>query len=196
MDDKELKKIQADPQSILNTNSAKMEERVEEKIVTKPKMKGIIAVALAILLLIVVFVGGGVISEMQHRAQVAQEAAREIRDGEDIHNFEMMPAAENEMVGCVTELYYSQENGMHMTVSFFNNNEKACDIEHFTVVVEDRESKERIVSAGNVKIKDLTVPAGERVDVPLYVLPEHVKITDHDLDFINVKVDMRRDFHE
>lgn len=196
MDDKELKKIQADPQSILNTNSAKMEEQAEEQVVTKPKMKGIIAVALAILLLIVVFVGGGVISEMQHRAQVAQEAAREIRHGEDIHNFEMMPAAENEMVGCVTKLYYSQENGMHMTVSFFNNNDKACDIEEFTVVVEDRDSKERIVSAGNVKIKNLTVPAGQRVDEELYIIPKHVKITDHDLDFISVKVDMIRDFHK
>ncbi len=176
--------------SLLDTNSALAEAPVSETpAAAKSKIKTIAAVLLAVLLVVGVVVGGGLISEQHYQKQLAEEQARELRDGEEIKYLTEVPElVEGELQSGVTALYYTQENGLMVTLEFINGKDKSVSVEQVSVTLRDGEGN-RIASA-EAALKNVTVAADESVEHNLYIKPNLVAITDSTLDIIDYAIEV------
>ena len=171
-------------ESILDTNSAKMteEELAAEK---KPKISGkriwksVAPILLAIVIVVGVMLGGGIISEHQRQKQLAKEP----RDG-FLTRYNADPElVSGELTRGVTEIYYSQENGMSVTLAFANGYDKDVAITDVQMVLTNEAGK-RIASA-KTALKNVVVPVGETVYHTLYLEPHLVEINDDTLEKFN-----------
>jgi alpha-D-ribose 1-methylphosphonate 5-triphosphate diphosphatase PhnM len=98
--------------SLLETNSTKMSEEELKQPRKKIPWKSVLAVLLAFVIVVGVFVGGGLISEAQYQAQLKKEAARQLREGSEARAVEAPKMVDGELHSGITTLYYTQENGM------------------------------------------------------------------------------------
>lgn len=185
-EDKRLKTLENDPQSILNTNSTKMAEQPEEKQpITKPKMESVRAIVLVIVLLVSVFVGGGMISEAQYRAKLAKQEAQSMRDGAEIRCIDAPEAVDGSLVSGITAMYYSQENGMWLTLTVINGLDKEAKITSISVTLKNGDS-EAVIAKGASEPKEWSVAVDETKELTVYFPPKHVKITDDPLKTVSI----------
>lgn len=167
-------------ESILDTNSAKMSEEEIAAEVAKPSakkvFKSIAPLLLAILIVIGVLVGGGVISERQRQAALA----RECREGFQVR-YNAAPEVEDDTLnGTVTEIYYSQENGLSVTLGFANGYDYDTAVTEVEMVLKTQAGK-RIASA-KTTLKNVVVKKGEVGYHNLYLEPHLVEINDDTLE--------------
>ncbi len=167
--------------SLLDTNSAKMTDE-ELAVETKPKMaakqvwKSIAPILIAVLIVVGVLLGGGIISEQQRQAELLKEC----RDGFQIR-YNTAPEVEaGNIVSNVTEIYYSQENGLWVKLAFANGYEQDTNITEIEMVLKTQAGK-RIASA-KTKLKNVLVPTGKVVEHKLYLEPHLVEINDDKLE--------------
>lgn len=186
-DDKKFKEMSADPESILNTNSAKMaEEQPQEKQKAKPKLKSVLAALLVVVLLVGVFVGGGVLSEAQYQAELKREEARALRTDAMKRYIDAPEKVEGSVESGVTTLYYSQENGMWLEVTVVNGMDSDIKIRTIAAVVKNGE--DAVIASGSSKIKKCSAVAGETEKITVYFPPEYVKITDDKLEEVSLEL--------
>ena len=185
-DDKRLKDYQNDPESILNTNSAKMaeEQPTQEAPKAKVNWKNILSVVLVIVLVVGVFIGGGVLSEMQYQADLKKEEAQKIRTDFTQRYIEAPELVEDSVESGVTTLYYSQENGMWLGVTIVNGTDFDVDITKVAAVVKNSEDEQ--IASGSSKTKKWSVIAGESKEFTVYFPPEYVKIVDDTLETVSI----------
>ncbi len=174
--------VESDTDSILNTNSSHMAEQVaaaqkERRRNQKQLWKSIGTVALAVALVLVVVLGGGIVSDRIYKKQQAEEEARACRDGFQIRYGAEPELTQGEMTTGITEIYYSQENGVWVTLMFANGYEADSRVDEIGLVIKNVNG-ERIASAASTKIKDVVVPAGGTKKHKLYLEPQVVTITD------------------
>ncbi len=174
--------------SLLETNSSKMTDVELKEAPKKIPWKSVLAVALAVVIIVGVFVGGGLISEAQYQAQLKKEAARELREGSEARAVEAPEMVEGELRSGVTTLYYTQENGMYLCITFVNGGTTATEINEISVVLETKEGK-RIASA-HTKIKGVEVAAKSEATHWLYLEPHLVEITDDPLEKIGCTLEV------
>lgn len=185
-EDKRLNAFENDPQSILNTNSAKMAEQPEEKQpVAKPKLKSVLAILLVIVLLVGVFVGGGLISEAQYQAKLAKEEAQSLRDGAEVRYLDAPEAVDGSLEHGITAMYYSQENGMWLTLTIINGLDKEAKITNVYVKLKNSDN-DAVIAQGGSDPKNWVVAADETKELSIYFPPEYVKITDDPLETVSV----------
>lgn len=178
--------------SILNSNSTQFSEEMAAEPTARPKGKAIVAIALVILLLAGIFVGGGIISEVQYQKQVAEEEAQEIRDGEEIKYLQEVPEEKDgEFQSGITALYYTQENGLMVGMIFVNGKDAAVSVEQVSVTV--RNEKDEVIASAQAKLKNITVASKESVEHNLYIKPNLVKITDSALDTLTYEIEVVED---
>lgn len=179
--------------SLLDTNSTLVDdEPVQEAPAAKPKMKAIVAVALVILLVVGIVVGGGLISEMQYQKQLAEEQAQEIRDGEEVKYLAEVPElTDGKLESGITALYYTQENGLMVALEFLNGKDTAVSVEQVSVTV--RDGDDNLIAAAKAELKKVSVPAGESVEHNLYIKPNLVSITDSTLDTVTYVIEVVED---
>ncbi len=187
-EDKRLKSLEDDPQSILNTNSAKMAEEEPEKkqSVAKPKMKSVLAILLVVVLLIGVFVGGGLISDAQYRAQLAKEEAQSMRDDAGVRYLDAPEAVDGSLESGITAMYYSQENGMWLTLTVINGLDKEAKITDVFVTLKNGDT-DAVIVQGSSAPKKWSVAADETKEFAIYFPPEYVKITDDPLEKVGIE---------
>lgn len=185
-DEKKVKNLQNDPESILNTNSAKMaeEQPKEEEQKAKPKLKSVLSALLVVVLLVGVFIGGGVLSEAQYQADLKKEEAQKIRTDFKQRYIDAPEAVEGSVESGVTTLYYSQENGMWLGVTIVNGTDKDVDIKSVAATVKNE--KDAVIASGSSKTKKWSVVAGETKVFTVYYPPEYVKITDDTLETVSI----------
>lgn len=193
-EDKRVKELRDDPESILNTNSAKLaEEQPEEKQPRKKvNWKNVLAAVLVVVLVVGVFVGGGLISDAQYKAQLKKEEAQALREGSEVRYLNAPAAVEGSLEYGVTAMHYSQENGMWITMTVVNELGKAAEIKEVGVVLKNGESGAVIVS-GKSTVKKWNVADGESKAFSIYFPPEYVKITDDALKKVSMDVSLEHE---
>lgn len=168
-------------ESILDTNSAKMTEEElaaekKPKVAGKQVWKSVAPLLLAVVIVVGVLLGGGIISERQRQAELAKEC----REG-FMTRYNAAPSLkDDEITRGVTEIYYSQENGMSVTLAFANGYDNDVAITEVEMVLTNEAGK-RIASA-KAKLKDVVVPAGEVLEHRLYLEPHLVEINNDTLE--------------
>ncbi len=190
-EEKDMAWVEDESNSLLTTNSSKMQEEQpvrERKPMSKKTAKAVIAAALTVLGIILVFVAGAVISELNYQAELAEAAKRELRSGEKYHSIDAPELVEDELAVGVTQLYYSAENGMSVMLTFVNGQDTQVTLDTVELVLENSEG-ERIASAGETKVKNWVVAAGETASFELYLKPNVVEITDDPLEEIVYTID-------
>ena len=171
--------------SLLNTNSAKAELEQEEKLFSKKQKLQIIAVvaAVAVFVVALVVVGGIVSKNMEKKEQLRQP-------DESMSAFyaEETQAAieEGKIESIITQAYYTNEKGLHVSLNFGNGFKEAQQITKIFITVRDKNEQGKVIAEGNTdKISKKTiVPAGKNLDFELYLPPEFVKVDNHSLENI------------
>lgn len=187
--DKQQRDMRFDAQSILNTNSAKMESSIPEKTEAeirasrKQRIISLIVVLGVVLALVAVFVLGGIVSDYQAKKKQEEEAeaARIAALKEPRPDTIYITSEEPELLPyrvtwSVIDAYYSNENGMYITMNFANGHATAVPVKEINVWLK---RDEELVASGRVRnITDLVIPATGDVDYTFYLDPSLVKITD------------------
>lgn len=185
--DKKKQNASYDAESLLNTNRTKMgsELSVEtgNKSSRKQRIISIVIVLSVIAALAAVFILGGIVSKLQYEKQQKEEAEaarlaalKEARPdtiyitGEEP---ELMPYR---VTWSAIYAYYSNENGMYITMNFANGHETAVPVTEISVWLK---RGEELVASGRLRnIVDLVIPAAGDTDYTFYLDPSLVKITD------------------
>ncbi len=193
-EDKRMKELRDDPESILNTNRAKMAEEQPEEKQPRKKVNGknVLAGALVVVLIVGVFVGGGLISDAQYKAEQERAAAQALREGAETRYLDVPEAVEGSLEYGVTEMFYSQENGMWITVTVVNELGKTADVKEVSLVLKNGESGDVIVS-GKSTVKKWSVADGETKAISIYFPPQYVKITDDTLKRVSMDISLEHE---
>lgn len=171
--------------SLLNTNSAQAEFEQEENLFSKKQILQIIAVvaAVAVFVAAVVIVGGIVSKNIEKKEQLRQpDASMSAFYAEETQ----ATIAEEKLESIITQAYYTNEKGLHVSLNFGNGFNEAQQITKIFITVRDKNEQGKVIAEGNTdKIgKKTIVPAGKNLDFELYLPPEFVKIKNHSLENI------------
>ena len=171
--------------SLLNTNSAQAEFEQEEKLFSKKQILQIIAVvaAVAVFVAAVVIVGGIVSKNIEKKEQLRQpDASMSAFYAEETQ----ATIAEEKLESIITQAYYTNEKGLHVSLNFGNGFNEAQQITKIFITVRDKDEQGKVIAEGNTdKIgKKTIVPAGKNLDFELYLPPGFVKINNHSLENI------------
>lgn len=195
--DKKERDVVFDSQSILNTNSAKMEASIPEETETeirasrKQRIVSLIVVLGVVLAVVAVFVLGGIVSENQAKKKQEEEAEaariaalKEVRADTVYITSEEPELLPYRVTWSAINACYSNENGMYITMNFANGHDTAVPVKEINVWLK---RGEELVASGRLRnIVDLVIPAAGDVDYTFYLDPSLVKITDleEDVDLV------------
>ena len=179
--------------SILNTNSAAtpFEEEAEPQSNKKQIWQTVGVFLIVVALVAGLLIVGGIASERMHQKQL-------LREPDESMTAFYSPTSEPEMVkdtvqSLVTEVYYTNEKGLMVSLCFANALEQDQHLTKIAVTIRDKDKNGNIVAKGNTdKIdKDYVVPAGETNTFVLYMGPKYVSIKDNSLKelYFDVTVD-------
>ncbi len=143
-----------------------------------------VAIAIVIVALVLVV---GIISGMQEQKRDAAEAPRESTPtfyGEITDE----DKEDDAITSILTEAYYTAENGMWVTVEFYNGTDSTQRIIKTTLAIyNDKDGK--IADAATAGIdEDYVVAAGESNELRIYFKPEYVFITDDPLQTLRCEI--------
>lgn len=187
-EDKRLKDWQNDPESILNTNSTKMQQQEEEEPKKPINWRPVLTVAIVVVALIGLIVGGVLISEAQYQKKERERTAKELRDGAEVRYFaeeDLPELKDGEVDYGLTALYYTKEDGMWLHFAVCNGTDDEITVERISVILNNSKKQEEIAngasSFGDVKVEERKIPAGEIKEFEIYFPPKFVKIKDDTL---------------
>lgn len=173
--------------SILETNSKITPPKKEfapaqrRKLPRRQLVKRILAAVTAVVLVVGIFVGGGLLSEWQYQKEQAAQAAREMREGSPVFQNDEVQTEEGKLVANLNEAYYSAENGMWLVMTFANGEDTAATVQRVEYTINTEDGK-RIVGGVADKIENCVVAAGGIKKLAVYAAPEYVSITDDALE--------------
>ncbi len=165
-----------------------VETKSEEMPTEDRKRLNLIGITIGISILIVALVlVVGVISGIQSQKQEAAQAPREstptfygVLEEADIQA--------DTITSVLTEAYYTAENGMWVTVEFYNDTDSDQHVSKATITLYNEAGGE-IAKAATAGIDgDYLVGTGESNDLKVYFKPEFVSITDDPLSTIRCEI--------
>lgn len=175
-----------DAESILNTNRTEMEseaDTVGDKPSRKQKIISIIIVLCVIAVLAAVFILGGIVSNLQYEKEQKEQAEaerlaalKEAREDTMYITGEEPELLPYRVTWNVINAYYSNENGMYITMNFTNGHATAVPVTEISVWLKRGDD---LVASGRLRnIVDLVIPAEGDADYTFYLDPSLVKIAD------------------
>lgn len=180
--------------SILETNSKitppedKRAQPKSRKLPRRELVNRIVAAVLTVVLIVGIFVGGGLLSEWQYQKEQAAQAAREMREGSPVFQNDEIQAEEGKLVANLTEAYYSAENGMWLVMTFANGEDTAATVQRVEYTINTEDGK-RIVGGVADKIENCVVAAGGIKKLAVYAAPQYVSITDDALETLSFTIE-------
>lgn len=184
--DKKNRPMSSDPQSILNTNSARMStEPLEDEIrENDPARKSAIVSTIVILCVIVAIIAAVVLAAVLSPTEETEDTPKE--DPKDVAadtiyiNGDEPELLAHRVTWSGIQACYSNENGMYITMNFANGHEVAVPVTEINVWLK---RGDELIASGRVRnIVDLVIPAVGDVDYQFYLDPSLVKITDLEED--------------
>lgn len=182
-EDKHLRNWENDPDSILNTNSTKMQPREDEETQKLFNLRGVLTVAIIVVALIGLIVGGIFVSDAVYKKKQWETEKTAIRDGavvryiseEDLPKYE-----EGELDYGLTAMYYTKEDGMWMHIAVCNGLDTEITVNKIGVLLKNSKKQETIADGESSGLA-WKVAAGETGEYELYFPPEFVPIKDDTL---------------
>lgn len=187
--DKKMKDASFDSPSILDTNSARLttdfaEEELKDKSASRKQTIISVVIVLCVLVaLALVFVLGGIVSNYQYEKKQKEEAEasrlaalKDPREDTIYITGDEPELLAHRVTWNAVSAYYSNENGMYITMNFANGHATAVPVTEISVWLK---RGDELVASGRVRnIVDLIIPASGDVDYTFYLDPSLVKITD------------------
>ncbi len=176
--------------SLLNTNSAKaeLEQEYDQPLSKKQILKVVALVAAVVVFVAALLVVGGIVSENMHQKELLRQPDESMSAFYSEETKAPITAGKVESI--ITQAYYTNEKGLHVSLNFGNGLKENQRIEKIFITIRDTDEKGDVIAAGNTdKIsKKTVVPAGENFDFELYLPPEYVKIKDNSLEKIQYDI--------
>lgn len=186
--DKEFETI-----SILNgtkENEDVLSAPVREKKIDRSMWRSIGIVALVVVILVGIFIGGGLYFHFQDEKAKEEEYNKQAKAGLTYFQAEETEPekSETELTSVITEAYYTNDGSLAVHICFANG--MAEDKHLLSVEVKIRNADEAIVAAGysDAIADDFVVAAGGTKELLLYISPEYVEIADDALNTISYDV--------
>lgn len=145
-----------------------------------------VAAGAALLAVVVVLIVGAVYGGIAQK----KDAARQPRESTPTFYGVMQEedVKENDITSTLTHAYYTAENGMMLTIEFYNDTDTDKHISKVIVSLHNGKD-EKIAQAQSASMKaDYSVPAGEANEITMYVKPEYVSITDDPLETLRYEI--------
>lgn len=180
--------------SILETNSkitppaAERVQRKNRKLPRRELVKRLLAAVTAVVLVVGIVVGGGLLSEWQYQKEQAELAAREMRENSPVFQNDEIQTEEGKLVANLTEAYYSAENGMWLVITFANGEDTTTTVQRVEYTVSNKDGK-RIVAGVADEIDGCVVTAGSIKKLAVYAAPQYVSITDDTLEILSFVIE-------
>ena len=146
---------------------------------------------LIVALVLVVGVISGVQTQKQEEAQAPRASTPTFYGAMEDEDIE-----EDMITSVLTEAYYTAENGMWVTVEFYNDTEYDQHISKATIALYNENDGE-IAKAATAGIDgDYLVGSGESNELRVYFKPEYVSITDDPLTTIRCEITIEHEVRE
>lgn len=132
-----------------------------------------------------------------NRAKKEREA-REVREDSPVFtaSLDEKDKVTGKITSAVTEVYYTVENGMMVTVEFYNGLETDEHISRVVITL-STEADAVIAKAATAGMKsDFVVPAGETNAITMHIKPEYVSITDDPLETLTYEITVDHETRE
>lgn len=183
----------AETPSVLGETQAEevvVSERPKEKKINKSMWRSIGIVAIVVVVLAGIFVGGGIYFEHQYQKELEEAAKKDPKEGMTYFQAEETEPekSETEITSLITEAYYTNDGSLAVHLCFANGMSEAKHL--VSVEVKIRNGDEETVAAGysDAIADDYVIPADGTNELVLYISPEYVEIADDSLYTISYDV--------
>lgn len=167
----------------------KQRDKKEKKPFKFPKpTKTFWAILVLAVMLIGLFVGGGVYFENRYQQELKEQEKKEPKEGLTYFLAEATEPekSEKELTALITEAYYTNDGSLAVFLCFANGMDHDQDLQSVNVTI--RNDEEEVVAGGYSDNFELVVPQDGTAQLTLYIAPEHVKIKSDSLNTISYDI--------
>lgn len=163
----------------------KQPKKKEKKPFKFPKpTKAFWAIVTAAVVLIGLFVGGGIYFEHRYQQELLEEYNKSAKEGLTYFLAEATEPekSEKEVTALITEAYYTNDGSLAVFLCFANGMDSDQNVQSVDVTI--RNDEEEVIASGYSDTFDLVVPKDGTANLTLYMAPQHVKISNDSLNTI------------